>query len=48
MANSPRINASVSSVMAKGGSPSGASASASTTTIRNGRSAAGTDSGLLA
>ena len=42
MANSPRISASVSSVMAKGGNPSGASASSSTTTISNGRSAAGT------
>src|SRR5688572_18633385 len=48
MANSPRISASVSSVMAKGGNPNGAAASSSTTTISNGRSAAGTGSGLLA
>ena len=39
MANRPRISASVSKVMAKGGRPSGASASTTTTTSSDARNA---------
>src|SRR6185312_11152263 len=48
MANSPRITASVSSVMANGGRPSGASTSASPTTSQTNRVTPFMRSGFLA